>query len=326
MTPDVLRTILSALVMTFAMMFAMTFAACGSDGTGKVPAPALLHEPPAKVAPSPAQALASPAALVQALSAPHAPLGAFSLTSHQTIRVALGGSTIMTLETEDRLLVDSQGDFDASRSTSDGLARALIWSGGLLYVGVGPPPDPASAPGQAVAGKLHRRPPTSPDEPAKLSGEAFGAFGDSVALVARWAKLSDGGPVEVAGRAGHKIRLALASAPGPAIISATGSRAWRESLVVTALSGEAVLDDRTGLPLAGKLHATGTFVRAGKTYALELGASHELGPAAGTVVLPAADMIVDTPERSHDVAIEDGLLEGLAPRHHRGPAAAPGVP
>jgi hypothetical protein len=131
--------------------------------------------------------------------------------------------------------------------------------------------------------------------------------------------VSDGGATTVAGRPGHKIVLALGPArPHP---EALAERKWREGVVVQALSGEVVLDDATGAPLAGKLDAKVSFVREGHNYEMTLSASHSVKDVGGAVSItpPAAEESVDTPERSHDFEDREELLHGIAPPAKRGP-------
>lgn len=302
---------------------AVLAGACG-DGNHDAPrAPALLHhDDPAAAKIDLAAARAQPAALVAALTAPPDPLGGFTLIARQRTQVLDGQAEVYALDVEDRLRLDAAGQYLAARATSDGQAREVRFVGGLLYLAVGPPALELGG-GDVVAGKLHRRAPTSPDEPRTYKQDTFGAFGQTFALVAPWATLGDGGEVEAARRPGQKITLGLASkrTPLPAPRTPLPQQAWRDSLTVTALSGEVVLDRATGLPLAAQLEAKGTFVRDGKTFTLVVSASHELAGTEGSVNPPLPEQVADTPPRTREVEERERLLEGLAAPARRGPAA-----
>lgn len=228
-------------------------------------------------------------------------LGDHRLTIDSEAAVRDGATELERLG--EHTVIDSAaaGDYHATADNSADYGREVIWLGGQLYLR----PRYAS---------WHQRGPEDADEPAAIRDQIAAVLGDYFALVARGAELSDKGPRQVAGRAGHVIELKLAPTAHAAPHATLTQRAWRDGVVVTAMTGEIVLDDERGFPLAGKLTAEARFERDGKPLVMAIAVTHTVeATPAPTLTAPPPEHTVGTALRSTEVDERNTLLKGIAP-------------
>lgn len=302
---------LRSLVCTVSLMLAS--GGCGrAEGDAALPRSALI--PAAEAEPVPvdvARAASDPDELRRAVTARHrdtaARLGAHRARGTASLRVTQGGREVEGWDEETLVEKDAQGAVRALYTNSRDYGREAIASGGRLWI-------------RPKYGKFHRRPVASPDEPLRLADETYGTLGAHFDLVAHAVVASDGGATEVDGRPARRVTLLL-GAPRPRVAETLPQRAWRDRVVVKAVAGEVTLDAATGTVLDGRLLARVAFVREGRTYELELEATHRVGEIGGpvAVAIPADAESVDTPGRSRDFDDREELLEGIAPPARRAP-------
>ncbi|MCA9680076.1 MAG: hypothetical protein H6708_17290 [Kofleriaceae bacterium] len=243
--------------------------------------------------------------LTRALALPDrdvAALGSHRVHITSKVEVKEGAEVVDSLSDDTILEVAADGQFHGKLDNSADYGREIIFTGGELYL------RPRYA-------RWHRRLPTEPGEPAHLRDELYAVLGDYFDLVGHAAEVSDKGAATVAGRAGRKVEIKLAPSPGKPPRQALTQRKWRESVTVTALAGEAVLDADHGFPLSAHVTAELGFVRDGRSFTMALEVTHELADfgAAIAIAPPPADETVDTPMRLREVDERDALLEGIAP-------------
>jgi hypothetical protein len=172
-----------------------------------------------------------------------------------------------------------RGAVHARVDNSQDAGRELYSDGGTVWV-------------RTRYGKLHRRAAATADEVARAVDDAYGTLAAQVALVADGLGVTDGGPAQELGRPGRKI-----------LLHAAGGK-------VVSLTGEAILDDKTGTVLAARLEAR---VALDGGRALDLRCDHALRPLAGPIELPGEYESIATPLRSTDTDDREELLRGLAP-------------
>ena len=190
--------------------------------------------------------------------------------------------------------------FHGTYANSADYGREAVYLAGALYV------RPRYA-------RWHQRGPETDDEPAQIRDQLAATLGDYYALLARGVELSAKGAVQEAGRTATPITLALASRPRAATPAAVTQRSWRDDATVSAVTGEIVVDQATGVPLRARLQGTIGFVRAGQplTMTIEVEQAVALGPQ--TVTAPPDEEVVTTPTRLREVDDRNMLLRGLAP-------------
>jgi hypothetical protein len=304
-------------------ILALCSAACGrSHGVSDQDLPGLVVEarkadPPVDVG----RATRDPAELGRALARPYratlAALGPHGIAINTTISVEEAGKPVSELS--DHTQID-HGDDDTYRAVyanSADYGRETTFTRGKLYL-------------RPRYQRWHARAPESPDEPAALRDEYAAAVGATWDLLAPGAELSDRGPMEVAGRAGRKIAVALAPDPRPPLAEPLGQRKWREARTVDAVSGEIVLDADKGVPLAVKLSGSVGFTRDGKRFAMKVSVDSTISGlgSPAMILAPAEGDVVATPERLREVDERDYLLQGIAPPLRRNPdgTAVPPTP
>lgn len=240
------------------------------------------------------------------------------ITSRVEVTEGSAGEPVEQLSDETRLEVAADGRYHARLDNSADYGREVIFDGQALYL------RPRYA-------KWHRRPPNDEHEAGAILDQMYAVAGDYFDLVAHAAEVSDKGAEQVAGRAGRRVEIRLAPRPGTPPAQPLTQRTWRESVVVQALSGDAVLDAETALPLRARFSATVGFQRDGRSFTMSLEVGHELsaigaGPAADALAVPAPEVVIATPERLREVDDRDQLLEGIAPPTRRGRAPAAAAP
>ena len=273
------------------------------------------HDQPAPI--DVARAATDPTELVRALVARHADatrgLGAHAVVTQATLRVhdvnaAAGteptgeptGEPLESLDEAARLEVAAGGAFHASTTNSRDDGRDTFFHDGTLWL-------------RPRSGKYHRREPASREEPARILDDAWGGFGAQVEVIAASIAVADRGAASVDGRAARRIALRLGTARARAT-EALPQRAWRDGLRVLALTGEVLLDAKTGVLLRGTLSARVAFERDGRSLELALGCKQELTGVgtAITITPPTDEDSVTTPGRSGEVAERARLLDGIA--------------
>lgn len=291
----------------------MLAAACSSEGVPDERLEGLVHpartEPPAIDVGKAGKQVDE---LVRAARLPHrkvaAALGAHAFRGRTSVQVSEGGRVIEQLDVDTQVLVDGAGGRHCKRDNSQDYGAEMIFAGGTVYV-------------RPKYSKFHRRPPTDPDEPLRFCDETFAELGDHLELVAAGAELSDRGPVDVAGRRGRRIELALAPTAREPRKETAPERAWRQTIAVRKLAGEVILDEDTGGPLAGKLEATLTYQREGRTHEMTFTVTHKIETigAVPTIAAPPEDQTVATYELSREAEEREKLLQGIAPPARRAP-------
>lgn len=205
-----------------------------------------------------------------------------------------GAPSSITTTTD--LWMDKDGNFRLVESNDQGGKREVVRVAGELAVALS-------------GGKLERRPSVEP-EPTRLLEEALGAPWAAWDAVHRYAAVErDGGGLRI-GRRSEPLIVTPATTPG---------RAWRDTVEVQVLDGQAQLHgvstvaqnftlhtrftaQRDHLPIEGEIAVTGSLQDAGTV------------PA---IVMPDADVV---PTRQRTILDERALLGGL------GSAASKGAP
>lgn len=297
-----------------ACLLVATLAACESSGASDRELQGLVTA--SATAPRPidtGRAARDGAELARALAQPWrvatAALGDHRLTIDSTVEVKDGATVLEHLG--DQVVIESArgGDYHAIAVNSADYGREVIALGGKLYL----------RPRYAL---WHGRAPEVPDEADAIRDQLAAVLGDYLELCARGLEVSDKGAVQAAGRAAHRLELKLAPRPLPVPRAAVTQRAWRDTVVVKALTGEVTLDDELGVALAGKLAAEVAFTRDGKPLTMTLAVSHTVLPiAAPAIAPPPAEQTVATPERAREVDDRNMLLQGIAPPQGKGATA-----
>jgi hypothetical protein len=228
--------------------------------------------------------------------------GAYRFRGTSRLSVTEDGQAVEDLEEVAAVEQAANGDLHASYANSREQGRELYRAGDAIWV-------------RPRYGKFHHRPPVTPDEATRAAAETAGAFAADFELVAAAAEVREVGPTTVAGRPARKLTLARGT-PRP---RHTGT--WRDGATVEALDGEVALDAATGALLEGKLAARIAFQRDGKSFALEVAATHSVTDVGGAVAIapPGPEDSVATPGRSSELADREELLDGLAaPARRRG--------
>lgn len=239
------------------------------------------------------KALALPSEEVQAR------LGAHRLEA--VTKLVLGsGDSADTLDESFRLDVDGKGGSHLVRESSHGYGIEAIAAGRAYYV-------------KPRYGRFVRRAPEG-DEVARARDEVQGLGAAYLGLLGRFAARSSAGTVDYHGRSAVKVKLALAGSPG-AFSDPDPAHAWRADVAVSALEGEAWVDEKTGAPLHVTLDAKYRSHRDAREVAvsmhyqsdvLELGAIEPIAaPADAAPPIARARPLLD----------RQALLDGLAPSH-----------
>lgn len=288
-----------------ALALGVVAVACGTDGgTRDRELGGLVTAREAASAPDPARAVRDPDELGRALAQPWSTagkaLGPYRLAVKSVVDVREGAVLLEHLDDTTSLEVVDADTYHGVYDNSADYGREVVFLDGALY----------QRPRYA---KWHRRAPETDDEAAQIRDQLASTLGDYYALVARQVELSAKPPVQEAGRAATPIALALAPRPRAAPPAAVTQRAWREDATISAVSGEIVLDQETGLALRGKLSATVGFVRAGKPMSMTIDVEQAVTLGPQTITPPADDQVVATPTRLREVDDRNMLLRGLAP-------------
>ncbi len=286
--------------------------ACGaSGGTPDDELPGLVH---AQVENAPAidvaRAAKDPAMLAAAVDLPEHRatllLGPHALVVRSTATVKDGDAVIESLS--DDVILDDGGDddFHGKDDNSADYGREIIATGGALYLRPRYARWHARAPEDGELQKLR-------DELGQTLAADFDLLAPAIAGV-------DRGETEVAGRPARRIGLELAPVPHPVTASVTQKK-WREGATVEAVSGEVVLDARTGVPLHAHVEGRLAFSQGNHRYHMTLVVDHDVSKIGSkpAIAPPPAEDTVATPQRLREVDERDLLLEGMAPPARKQP-------
>lgn len=252
-------------------------------------------------------ALAQPARVVNAALGPH------TTTIAMATHVTEGTKADTDLDDKTTIELGDKGAFHAVYTNSADYGREVTYTGDKLYL-------------RPRYQRWHERSAETPDEPQQIVDSFYDPIEATWDLLAPGAELADGGAVTVAGRPGRKIEIKPAPAPRKNPPESLAQRKWREGRTIEALTGEVVLDQAKGVPLAVKLSGTVGFVRDGKKFAMQVSVQSEIAMGAAPIAMPSLDEVVATPERLREVDDRDFLLNGIAPplrKNTDGTAVAP---
>jgi hypothetical protein len=307
-------------MLRFAVL-ALCAAACSrSQGVTDQDLPGLVVEarkpdPPIDVE----RAARDPAELGRALGRPYrvmlAALGPHSVAVNSTLTVEEAGKQVSDLSDHAQIDNGEVGTYRAAYTNSADYGRETLFVGGTLYL-------------RPRYQRWHARDPEAPDEPALLRDQYFDAVAATWDLLVPGVELTDRGPLEIAGRRGHKIEIVLDGEPHRPPAEPVAQRRWRESRSVDAVAGEIVLDAERGVPLAVKLSGTVRFSRDGRHFAMKVSVDSTIsGLGTSSVIAAPPDAeVVATPERLREVDDRDYLLQGIAPPLRRNPDGTAVVP
>lgn len=121
-------------------------------------------------------------------------------------------------------------------------------------------------------------------------------------------QVSEAGRAQVGGRPGVKLALSARSTPGAPTPTSEPGKAWRRTMQVKYLSGDVVVDAKSGAPLAVRLDAGFSFERDGHTLNATLAFKQTTMAEAGTIELPTEFVTLTRPRPMLD---RQQLLDGL---------------
>jgi hypothetical protein len=205
-----------------------------------------------------------------------------------------GAPGLITTTTD--LWMDKAGNFRLVETNDQGGQREVVRVAGELAVALS-------------GGKLVRRPAIEP-EPTRLLEEALGAPWAAWDVVHRYAAVE---------REGGGLRLNRRNEPLALAPATTAGRAWRDSVEVQALEGQARLHTESGVLQAFTLHTRFSAKRDQLPIDGEIavnGSLQDLGTVPA-ITMPDAEPV---PTRQRTILDERALLGGL------GAAAAKGAP
>lgn len=257
-------------------------------------------------------------------------LGRALAIEHHTVREALGphqvkitaryevtenGQVTETLSDETVIEAADGGEYHAVYNNSADYGREVTFHAGKLYL-------------RQRYAKWHGRGPNDAREPQQTLDQMYAVAGDYFDLVAFAAEVTDKGASDVAGRAGRRVEIKLSPTPKRPPDQVLTQRLWRETVGVQEITGDAVLDGDTGIPLQARFKAKLSFSREGRTFQMTLEVGQDI-TAIGqpvTITPPPPEQVVATPERAKEVDERDELLRGIAPPTRKGGVAAPPPP
>ena len=320
----------------FAIVALCLTAGCGrSEAVADGDLPGLVVEarkadPPLDVA----AAAKDPAELGRALAKPYravlAAIGPHTVAINTTITVEEAGKPISDLSDHAQIENGTGGAYHAVYTNSADYGREATYVPGPAGTGSGSDVATGTLYLRPRYQRWHARAPESADEPAALRDQYFDAIDATWDLLAPGAELVDRGAADVGGRTGHKIEIKRAAAPTKPAAEPLAQRKWRESRAVEAVSGEIVLDAKTGMPLAVTLTGIVSFARDGRRFTMKVALDSTISGLGSAVEItaPADPDVVATPERMREVDDRDYLLQGIAPPLRRNPdgSAIPPAP
>ena len=246
-----------------------------------------------------------------------AALGVFTVAISTQTTVEEAGKPVPGGDLSDHTMIElgEAGAWHGDYTNSKDYGREVMFVGGQLYL-------------RPRYQRWHQRAPESPDEPAQIENDMYGAIGATWDLVAPGAELTDEGPAQVGGRAGRKVAVKLSPSPKKPPAEQLAQRKWREKRTIDALEGIVILDADKGVPLAVQLVATVGFSRDNRRFAMKLRLTSDVSGIGvkAAVNPPAPEDTVATPERLREVDDRDFLLQGIAPPLRKTPDGTPVTP
>jgi len=263
------------------------------------------------------RAVKDPAELGRALAEPHHAwgLGPHTVAIATATTVEEGGKPVEDLSDHTTLELGDKGAFHALYTNSADYGREVTFTGGTLFL-------------RPRYQKWHQRAPETPDEPAALEDQMYGAIAATWDLLAPGAELTDQGPAQVGGRAGRKIAIKLSPSPRKPAAEPLAQRKWREKRSIDAVSGEVVLDADKGVPLHVSLTGSVSFTRDNRHFTMKVSVQSDVSGVgtAAAITAPTGDDVVATPERLREVDDRDFLLQGIAPPLRKNADGSPVAP
>lgn len=265
------------------------------------------------------RAVTDPEELGRALAVPHheivALLGEHAISIEMTTRVTENGNAISSLDETTAMERGDHGAFHAVYANSQDYGKEVNFIDGKVYL-------------RPRYQRWHVRDPAPANEPVVLADQFYDPIYATWELFSPGVSVSDKGSAQFAGRTGRAIAIGRAASPRRPTAEPLAHRKWREQRTIEAITGDIVLDEQRGVPLAVNLSGTVRFQRDGRNFAMQISlhsAVAKVGQAA-QIAPPTADEVVATPERMREVDDRDFLLQGIAPPVHRprnGPSDKP---
>ncbi len=247
--------------------------------------------------------------LGRAVATPHhkvaAALGPHRLVVRSRLLVtepAQAGRVVEDLSDETRLFYASDKAWRGVLTNSADYGREVLFLAPELYL-------------RARYQRWHQRPPNDEREPASLLDRFAEGPAANWDLLQPSVVVTDRGSATFAGRAARKLALSRSERPAKPAAEPVAQRKWRETRQIETVEGEVTLEEASGAVLALALRGTVRFQRDGRTFAMQLSVDSQLEELGQVPPLtpPAAEEVVQTPGRLHEVDERDQLLEGIAP-------------
>ena len=242
--------------------------------------------------------LTQPDELVRALSlsgrALDAELGAHRMEAAESLKLELGDRQTAELAETFAVQADGRGGVHLKHDNSRDNGFEAIATGDDLYV-------------RPRYGKFVRRK-VEGDELERLRATAETAAASDLKLILRFVQAREAGTATVAGHAGVKVALSARATPDAAPAETEAGRMWRQTVNVRYIDGDAVLDAKTGAPLAVRLDAQYTFARDGKPVQATLKYKQTTDAQSEAIAAPADWATLERPRPMLD---RQELLEGL---------------
>jgi hypothetical protein len=121
-------------------------------------------------------------------------------------------------------------------------------------------------------------------------------------------QVAEAGRAQVAGRAGVKLTLSAKPTAGAPLPTTEPGKAWRRTVQVKYLSGDVIVDAKTGVPLAVRLDAGFSFEREGKPLNATVAFKQTTMAEPGAIEAPTDFVTLTRPRPMLD---RQQLLEGL---------------
>jgi hypothetical protein len=177
-------------------------------------------------------------------------VGAHTIHAHQVLHAVSGGGNTEDLQDDDLLEETADGDFHALHQNLAGDAAEVFGLGREIFArpGFGDFLERRAELGEAD----HRR---------ESASRGLAALAD---LGGAWFNPTDAGTTTASGRGAQRVHITLASNPTESPFIGEPSRAWRMTVSMVVASGDVLLDQQTGVPLAATLDLRYTFFPDGQ--------------------------------------------------------------
>ena len=260
-------------------------------GCGKHPSDdnlgGLVHTPKQDIQlPKPDLVARDPVEFTRAMTLPHHVvsklLGSHTLHGTSQVEVLHKEEIISELSDETRISFQSStGNYHATLHNSKSYGREAIFVDGVLYL-------------RPRYGKYHRRKPTSSQEPVKIRQEIFSTMSAYWELLAPAAQITDVGATPTSGRTTTKVSISHAQSPGKRLQETRPERSWRNTIEIKDISGEAMLDTSTGIPISASFRGTIAYTKEERSFRMRIHVTHQLTEIG-------ADISVSSPEPAQTV-------------------------